>query len=59
MAVFSIKMILLPSAPTDDESARDISLLLTHDHGHHGWEPVTAYPLGGKLVVMLKKNEAG
>ena len=27
------------------------------NHGRHGWEPVTAYPLGNnKLVVVLKKE---
>jgi hypothetical protein len=57
MAAFSIKTILLDEAPTDQEKARAISLLLTRDHGRDGWEPVTAYPLGGKLVVMLKKKE--
>lgn len=58
MAAFSIKMILLDKAPTDDGNARDISLFLTRNHGRHGWEPVTAYPQGDKLVVMLKKQEA-
>jgi hypothetical protein len=59
MAGFSIKMILLDKAPTDDDNARAISLFLTRNHGRHGWEPVTAYPQGDKLVVMLKKNEVG
>jgi hypothetical protein len=58
MATFSIKLLLLDQSPTDDDSARDISLFLTHNHGQHGWEPVTAYPQGDKLVVMLKKREA-
>lgn len=57
MATFSIKTIVLDKAPADDESARDISLFLTRDYGRHGWEPVTAYPQGNKLVVMLKKSE--
>lgn len=57
MAAFSINMILLDKAPTDAANARDISLFLTRNHGSHGWEPVTAYPLGEKLVVMLKKKE--
>jgi hypothetical protein len=57
MAGFSIKVILLDKAPTSDDNARDISLFLTRNHGRHGWEPVHAYPLGEKWVVMLKKKE--
>jgi len=58
MVAFSIKTIVLDKAPADSDSARDISLFLTRNHGRHGWEPVTAYPQGDKLVVMLKKKEA-
>jgi len=53
MAAFSIKTIVLGKGPTDDGNARDISLFLTRSHGSDGWEPVTAYQLGEKLVVML------
>jgi hypothetical protein len=58
MTDFSIKVIVLDKAPTDDDKAREISLFLTRNHGRHGWEPVTAYPLGNdKLVVLLKKHQ--
>ena len=57
MSAYSIKVVVLDKAPTDDEKAREISLFLTRNHGRHGWEPVTAYPLGNnKLVVVLKKE---
>ena len=59
MPAFSIKVIVLDSAPTDPDKAREISQLLTRDFGSVGWEPVTAYPIGrSKLVVLLKQPAA-